>query len=295
MERLQQALQKAREQRAITSSVTPGAAPAAAATRPVTPAQAAFAAPVAPEPEASDADALWDALSDIDLDPEFLKKNRVVSMAARRESTTFDILRTKVQLMMQKNGWKRLAVTSPTPGCGKTTTACNLALGLSRQKDMRTILIELDLSRPMVSKMLGFTAPHNMSAMLRRDVGFAETAVKARPNVAIAATRKASSDPTTVLLAQQTQDILQEIEETYKPDMMVFDLPPILVSDETRAFLNNVDAAMMLAKAESTTVAQIDFCEKEIAEHTNVLGIVLNQCRHVDDISGYYDTYYSYG
>jgi protein-tyrosine kinase len=80
-------------------------------------------------------------------------------MEAGRESTTFDILRTKVQLMMQKNKWSgALAVTSPTPGCGKTTTACNLALGLSRQKGVRTILVELDLSRPMIAKMLGFDA-----------------------------------------------------------------------------------------------------------------------------------------
>jgi hypothetical protein len=42
---------------------------------------------------------------------------------------SFDILRTKVLLTMRKNGWKRLAVTSPTMGCGKTTTACNLAIG----------------------------------------------------------------------------------------------------------------------------------------------------------------------
>jgi protein-tyrosine kinase len=51
---------------------------------------------------------------------------------------------------------------------------------------------------------------------------------------------------------------------------------------------------MMLAKAESTTVAQIDFCEKEIAEHTNVLGVVLNQCRHLDELN-HSEGYYYYG
>jgi hypothetical protein len=41
--------------------------------------------------------------------------------------------------------------------------------------------------------------------------------------------------------------------------------------------------------ADVTTVAQIDTCEREIAEHTNMLGVVLNQCRDPDDDYGYYE------
>lgn len=62
-----------------------------------------------------------------------MKRNRIFSLNPGRHSTEFDILRTKIQLMMRKNGWTRLAVTSPSPACGKTTTSCNLAAGFSRQ------------------------------------------------------------------------------------------------------------------------------------------------------------------
>ena len=48
-----------------------------------------------------------------------------------------------------------------------------------------------------------------------------------------------------------------------------------------------VDCALLIARAEVTTVAQIDACEREIAEQTNVLGVVLNQYRHEDDTTGY--------
>jgi protein-tyrosine kinase len=279
MEKLQHALEIAREQRrARDPNAPPNPAGSSLASR--------------GRGRADSLQAAWQGLEEITLDKALLKKNRIMSMEAGRESTTFDILRTKVQLMMQKNQWTRLAVTSPTPSCGKTTTACNLVLGLSRQEGIRAVLVELDLSRPMVAKMLGFEPKFSITEMLSGEVPFEHQAVRIRSNVAIAATRRSASDPTSVLLSQTTLKTLAQIEETYAPDIVIFDLPPLLVSDETRAFLSNVDCALMLAKAERTTTAQIDFCEKEIAEHTNVLGLVLNECRHVDELNSGYDSYY---
>jgi hypothetical protein len=38
-----------------------------------------------------------------------------------------------------------------------------------------------------------------------------------------------------------------------------------------------------VARAGATSVSQIDVCEREVAEQTNVLGVVLNQCRYASD------------
>ncbi len=57
---------------------------------------------------------------------------------------------------------------------------------------------------------------------------------------------------------------------------MIFDMPSILVSDNTRAFLSNVDCAVIIARANNTRYGHFDACEREIAEYTNVLGVVLN-------------------
>jgi Mrp family chromosome partitioning ATPase len=72
---------------------------------------------------------------------------------------------------------------------------------------------------------------------------------------------------------------------------MIFDLPPVLVSDDTRAFLKDVDCALIVARAGATSAAQIDTCEREVAEQTNVLGVVLNQCRHIEDTDYGYEKY----
>jgi protein-tyrosine kinase len=286
MEKLQKALQKAREQRGVQSATTPRVPP-------ITSRSGAQATSGTLDtfggPAADDTAALWAELTPFEPDPKTLERNRIVTATAGRESTDFDILRTKILLTMRKNGWKRLAITSPTMSCGKTTTACNLAIGFGRSPDMRSILVEFDLRRPNVAKTLGLPAGKEISDMLEGRISFADQAVRYRDNVAIAAAHEATPDPTSMLLSRTTQATLQGIETDYTPDLMIFDLPPILVSDDTRAVLKDVDCAILIARADATKISQIDNCEREIAEHTNMLGVVLNQCRDHDEAQAYYE------
>ena len=83
-------------------------------------------------------------------------------------------------------------------------------------------------------------------------------------------------DPTRLLLAEESQDVINEIESTYQPDILIFDLPSVLVNDDTRAFLKNTDCALIVIRAKQTKFNQFDTCEREVAEQTNVLGSVLN-------------------
>jgi hypothetical protein len=53
-----------------------------------------------------------------------------------------------------------------------------------------------------------------------------------------------------------------------------------------------VDCALLVAAAGSTTIAQVDACERDIAAHTNVLGVTLNKCRYLDKDQAYGYDYY---
>lgn len=279
MEKLQKALEKAREQRGSQE-------------RAYHPLHQRTAAPRADAAGLSE-HSPWGDLKEARLNREHLAANRIVAMTAGSQSTPFDILRTKVQLQMQKNGWRRLGITSPTSACGKTTLACNLALGVQRQPDLQAILLELDLRRPNMGTILGLTPDHDVTEMLSDAVPFEQQALRTGRNVAICAARGPAPDPTTTLMNQKTHATLERIEAEYAPNMMIFDLPPLLVSDDTRAFLKELDCVLMVAKAETSTVSQIDMCEREIGEQTNVLGVVLNQCYHVDESTAYGE--YGYG
>lgn len=285
MEKLQIALRKARETRSMRDARVDGLPVGAGLDGDV----AAQGTPA--ELTASDYDLAWRALAPAEIDPAHLVRNRVVALDSVQAASPFDVLRTKIFLMMRKNGWTRLAITSPGPGCGKSTLACNLAAGFTRQPDLRTMLIELDLRRPTIAKTLGITPPHDVSSMLAGQFSFAEQALRLRDNVAIAAARRPSKDPTSLLLSRSTETALSEIETLYAPDLMIFDLPPILLGDDTRAFLKQTDCALIVARANVTTAPQIAACEQEISEHTNVLGVALNQCRHIDPDTGYGSDY----
>ena len=121
MEKLQAALEKAREKRGDGHTPT-GVSQVAAPNAPV------------PRAGASALEERWEALPAFDADSRALRKNRVFFEDSNAiEATSFDVLRTKVLLQMEKNGWKRLAVTSAGSGAGKSTVFSNLASSISRQ------------------------------------------------------------------------------------------------------------------------------------------------------------------
>lgn len=268
MEKLQAALEKARNRRETGAQVAPRTATQA--------------------PKGREKSYLWAKLKEIEPAGPAMHEHHVVTRQASQKATPFDILRTKILLQMRQNGWKSLAITSPMPKSGKTTMACNLTLGLGRQSELRTMLFDLDLQDPSVKDFLGHTPEAHIADMLCGKISFEEQAVRVGDSVAISMAARRESDPTRVLLAEQTAQTLEAIQSAYAPDIMIFDTPSILVGDNTRAFLKNVDCALIVARANNTKYGHFDACEREIAEHTNVLGVVLNAFRN-KDIQSYLD------
>lgn len=271
MEKLRLALQKARAQRG-------DAAPLLDARRRV------------PAPATVAITQLWEELPGFEPNAKTFAKSRIVTKKAATVSIPFDRLANKTLMHMRKNDWRRLAITSATPNCGKTQTAANLAFSLARQTDLRVMLLEMDLSRPSLAALLGATPMHNIADVLSGDLPFEEQALRIGPNLAVGLATQRLADPGQLLLSSYAQDVLRDIETRYQPDVVIFDMPPLLAGAYAMSFLSNVDCALTVARAGKSTVAQIDQCERETAEQTNVLGIVLNQCKFSDDAaSGAYE------
>ena len=229
----------------------------------------------------------WSALPVYQPERGVFEAARLVSMTGGRDAPAFDVVRTKVLHQMKANGWKRIAITSPTAGCGKSTVSLNLGFSLSRQKDRRTILCEADLRRPSWSRLLRLKERHSFARVLTGEQPFRENAVRYGGNFALSGTFEAARNPAETLHGGVVPEILAAIEEEYRPDMMIFDLPPLLVTDDALAFLVHVDCALLVAAAEVSTVGQIDSSEREIAARTNMLGVVLNKCRYSGPDYGY--------
>ena len=87
---------------------------------------------------------------EVRLSADHLEAKRIVALRhfKSEHGRYYDMLRTQVLQEMDKKSWQFLAVTSPTAGCGKTVTACNLAMSIARLPERSVLLVDLDLRKP---------------------------------------------------------------------------------------------------------------------------------------------------
>lgn len=229
----------------------------------------------------------WAALTPFTPVPKALSRARIVTLNGGSQAASFDVMRTKVLQTMRANNWTRVAITSPTPACGKSTITMNLAFSLSRQKEARTIVAELDLRRPSLASTLRATPSASFSDVLSGTIPFDDQALRYNDNLALGLTTKAVRNPAELLHSSVVPETIASIEADYAPDLMIFDMPPMLASDDMMAFAGQVDCVLLVAAAETTSIKEIDTCERELASQTNFMGVLLNKCRYMGNEYGY--------
>jgi len=84
-----------------------------------------------------------------------------------------------------------------------------------------------------------------------------------------------------------TTEAMDYMHKTLRPDIVIVDMPPMLATDDVIAFLPNIDAMLLVAAAGTTIMKEIDDCERELSERTNVMGVVLNKCDYIPENYGY--------
>lgn len=272
MDRLSEAISKARAARGESSSQTLPAVVAKAPAR-------------RSHPE--DIAARWQALKQASLSRRQLDRSLLVAKDGGPNSAPFDMLRTKVLHVMRTNGWRRIGITSPLMGCGKSTIALNLAFSFARNPEMRIMLVDADLRRPSIATMLGITPSASLFSVLAGRVAFEGCALAFGPNLCFATNGRAHRSPSELLQLNQVAEELDRIDADYEPDVMLFDLAPILQTDDALTVLQRLDAVIIVAAAEVTSIKELDQCEADVAANTNVLGVVLNKARSLGQGYGY--------
>lgn len=191
----------------------------------------------------------------------------------------FDDLRTQLLQTLQSQVWNRIAVTAPTSGCGASFTAVNLALSISRIPESRTILMDLNQRDPAVSRMLDVRGPGDMHRLLSGRVTAEEHLVRTSETLALGLNRAQPQNPSEILHARRTGEVLEDMIGALTPDIVLYDLPAMLEHDDLEAFLPNVDGVLLVVDATRSLASQITECERRLDGRTNLLGIILNRSR----------------
>lgn len=226
----------------------------------------------------------------VPMDSIHLENKRIVSYLMKDTNyVPFNILRTKVNQAMMDSGWKSLAISSPNPGAGKTTIAINLAFSLARQKNFKVVLVDLDLRRPAIAKTMGINITTSIRQYLSGSVEISQCAVSVSKNLVVLLNDQPVRGSSEMMLSDRGKGITSKIVEAFSPDIIIYDLPPMLSSDDTIGFLPFVDCGLIIVDDGGSKYSDVAKCDQQFSSATNLIGHVLN--KSTDKADAGYDYY----
>jgi len=214
------------------------------------------------------------------LDANHLLAHRIFAHnGADQRARPYDILRTEVVQSMNRHQWKIVGVTSPTPGCGTTVTAINLAFSVARQPDNAALLVDMDLLKPQIANSLGIkpvqgglldvlegrSAPQNV-------VQRAQVASE-RLDVMLTAPSRRSSE---LMNSRALTSVLRQLRTSYPDYIIILDLPPMLTSDDVLAILPHLDCVLLVVAAGASKTPDLEECNKHLRS-SPIVRVVVNK------------------
>ncbi len=204
-------------------------------------------------------------------------------------------VRTRLQHSSSLDTTRSILITSPSPGDGKSTIACNLAAGLALN-GRRILLVDANFRRPELHRVFNLNTEQGFSDVLNNLELFEHAVQETQvPNLFILPSGAKPTNATELVESQLLIDFIERSLEEF--DHVIFDSGPLLFVSETVALAPRVDGVVTVVRARANTRGVLsrmrDTLRQVKAEH---LGVVLNAVRALG--GGYYGrnirTYYEY-
>jgi capsular exopolysaccharide synthesis family protein len=204
----------------------------------------------------------------------------------------YRILATKLRARTAGRRPVVILITSPMGGEGKTTTSVNLALALSERTDESVILVDADLRKAGVHRVLG--RPHGkglkellanpdaeLGAFLRRF----DHLHLIQAGGSMSAEVSAAGD----LSSQYAQRIFGRLRERFA--YVIVDAPPLLAMAESHVLQHMADLVLLVVRAGLTPKELVVRALESLEEAPN-LSVILNDTPVATTVYGYVYKYY---
>ena len=212
------------------------------------------------------------------------------------ESEAFRTLRTT--LALSDDPLQRVAITSCQPSDGKTTVLANLGATYA-QAGKRTLLIDADLRKPGLTRMLDLRGVDGLLQILQSDDKISQICRdvivdSGVENLDVIASGGRPADPSELLGMRRMADLLTWAEQHY--DQVLIDCPPILAASDATIVGRLVDGVILVVQPSKNHRRVILRGADELSRmKVNVAGVVVNRVEEQED-QGYYGSYgYGYG
>lgn len=198
------------------------------------------------------------------------KKNNAVA-------DVFKILRTQVLMAMRKKQYKTLAVTGATDGVGKSLVAVNLAISMAMETNQTVLLVDLDLKRPRIGWYFGFEPEVGLDDYLVNETPLSSAMVNPGiERLVLLPGRDSYHNSSEIVSSKKMQDLIDELKTRYESRIIIFDLPPLLASDDALSLMPNFDAVLMVIENGRNTRGDLTSAQRLLGK-TDLLGVVLNK------------------
>ena len=194
----------------------------------------------------------------------------------------------------QLNHSNLIMVTSALPGEGKSFTAINLAMSMAAEMDHTVMLVDADVARPSVLRMLGLPPAPGLLDLLESKAEVADVLLRTNVDKLTLLPSGSPHPKATEMLASDAMDKLLDDMATRYPDrIIIFDSPPLLLTTESRVLATHMGQIVMVVHAGQTLQATVQEALSTI-EACPVKLMVLNKARG-DGAGGYGYGGYGYG
>jgi capsular exopolysaccharide synthesis family protein len=203
-------------------------------------------------------------------------------------SEAYRTLRMNLQFAALDRPLRSLLITSPGPSEGKSTTLANLGVTMA-QVDQRVILVDCDLRRPYLHRLLGLQNETGLTTMMVDDQAMEnpplqQTAVK---DLRFLASGPPPPRPSDLLGSQRMVRIIERL--LTQADILLFDAPPVMAVTDAVVLATKVDGVLLVVSAGET---KREYAQRSIERLTKVsatiMGVVLNNVSPDAIMSSYY-------
>ncbi|MCX7098124.1 MAG: XrtA-associated tyrosine autokinase [Methylococcales bacterium] len=187
-----------------------------------------------------------------------------------------------------------ILITSSLPGEGKTFTAINLALSIANERDKQVLLIDADVARPSISRVLGIKSEPGLIDFLDRDdLSFSDIILStSMPGLCIVPSGSLHRHSTELLASNKMSRLIEELSKNPNT-LVIFDSPPLMAATQGQILAKLVGQVVLVVEAEKTLQSVVMESVEKLSACDVVLA-VFNKSNVIVD-GNYYGYGYGYG
>jgi len=191
-----------------------------------------------------------------------------------------------------------IMVTSSVASEGKTFTSLNLAISIAMEMDQTVLLIDSDLAKPGLSKMLGIDGSKGLTDYLSNDTKDLRHVLKHTdiPKLTVMGAGTAHGRSTELLTSRAMERLLNELATRYPDRIIIFDTPPLLATTESVALARQMGQICLVVES-ALTPQYVVKQALALLHSTESVSLILNKVKPelLSAGRGYYGYGYGYG